>query len=752
MPMPSETLIILLVEDDTRDARLVQEKLQENEAFQFHLIHVSTLEDAVTCLSATPSISVVLLDLSLPNARGVSMVTRLLQVSPDVPVVVMSSRFDAGISDATVPSEALQALENGARDYLIKDEIDSKLLVRSIHYAIARQKATFRQYQQAQQLKAEAQKFRTLYESISAAVILLDENGIFDANSAALQLFGCTRREQFCGKAVKPNVKHQVSTEWRDATQTDVVTHISQNNSCAAPPPLIPKGGTEFPHSSTPCCPLGFSPLVQPNGEDSLALAKEYIVYAIAQGRYQFDWLYEKYYGEGFPAEVTLTRIEWENRTVLQGVIYDTSDRKVTEMQLLKAKEAAEAGNRSKSEFLATMSHELRTPLNAILVLSQLMKQETHGRLNNKQKEYISHIQKSGEHLLALINDILDLSKVEVGKEQLTFVPLDIQELCEYCLAMVREQANEQGLELTLRIDEHLRFVIADERRCKQMLLNLLSNAVKFTLAGEVSLIVTKRVVSVGGRDRDCTVSAHVRSPAVATQGASCIQGICFMVQDTGIGIASDQLPLLFEPFRQLDSGLNRRFPGTGLGLALTRSLARLHGGDVTVKSTLGQGSQFTLCLPDRSPEELVLPLLPPEPTLTEGASCPIEAQPLILLVAPDERSTLLLKDYLQVIGYRVEHLTKGQEFIQAVRAFQPNLILLDVELGEEYTGFDLLSELRQEPDTKTVKVVMLSAIASESFSESTISRERCIEAGADDYLQPPISVAQLEAILMRYL
>ena len=513
-------------------------------------------------------------------------------------------------------------------------------------------------------LRESETKFRTLYESTSAAVMLLDENKIFDANSAALQMFGCIEREQLCGK------RH-----------------------------------------------CDFSPLVQPNGRDSLSLANEYIATAIREGSCRFDWIYRKRNGEDFPTEVTLTRIELGNRKVLQAVIYDIAERKATERQLLDAKEAAEVGSRAKSEFLATMSHELRTPLNAVLGLSQLMRQEIFGTLNEKQKEYVSCIQSSGEHLLSLINDILDLSKVEAGKEQLCFEPLHIEELCDDCLSLVREQAHERGLQLTVRLDPKACICIADERRCKQMLLNLLSNAIKFTPAGEVSLIIRKLP-----------------------------EGISFTVEDTGIGIPSDKLPLLFQPFRQLDSGLNRQFPGTGLGLALTRSLAKLHGGEVTVESTLGQGSKFTLYLPDLPSEELLLPSLSQESGISEGQSCSIRAKGRILLVENDERSAMLLKDYLQVIGHRVEHLADSTHFLDLVRNFKPNLILMDVQLRGEYTGFDLLAALRQEADFKHLTVVMVTAMAMAG------DRERCLEAGADDYLSKPIGIAQLETILMRYL
>ncbi|MDZ8185558.1 MAG: PAS domain S-box protein [Nostoc sp. ChiSLP02] len=252
-------------------------------------------------------------------------------------------------------------------------------------------------------------------------------------------------------------------------------------------------------------------------------------------------------------------------------MIEDITERKQTELKLRASQEAAEAASRAKSEFLATMSHELRTPLNAVMGLSQLLQQEIVGSLNEKQKEYINCIYSSGEQLLAVINDILDLSKVEAGKEELLLLPLSVSEICNYAISTVRDRALEKGLQIRCEIDPKADICIADERRIKQMLLNLLSNAVKFTPAGEVSLVVKKVP-----------------------------QGMKFIVSDTGIGIDSSQFQFLFEPFKQLDSRLNRKYEGTGLGLALTRKLARLHGGDVTVTSTLGKGSKFTLFLPNQ--------------------------------------------------------------------------------------------------------------------------------------------------------
>ncbi|MEH2060965.1 MAG: ATP-binding protein [Nostoc sp.] len=311
-------------------------------------------------------------------------------------------------------------------------------------------------------------------------------------------------------------------------------------------------------------------------------------------------------------------------------MIEDITERKQTELKLRASQEAAESASRVKSEFLATMSHELRTPLNAIMGLSQLLQQEIVGSLNEKQNEYVNSIYSSGEHLLALINDILDLSKVEAGKEELLLSPLSVSDLCNYAIWTVRDRALEKGLQLTYQIDIEADICIADERRIKQMLLNLLTNAVKFTPGGQISLVVKKVP-----------------------------EGITFTVSDTGIGIDSNQFQFLFEPFKQLDSRLNRQYEGTGLGLALTRKLARLHGGDVTVTSTLGAGSQFTLFIPnlvypgdeaDEGDEEANINL-----SSFLSSSPAIPRNETILPGEEEDQTATMLQNYLHTIGYQVK-------------------------------------------------------------------------------------------------
>lgn len=237
--------------------------------------------------------------------------------------------------------------------------------------------------------------------------------------------------------------------------------------------------------------------------------------------------------------------------------------------ELQHQKQLADAANQAKSSFLATMSHELRTPLTSILGFSSVLLKQVFGPLTPKQVGYLTAIHESGSHLLELINDLLDLSKVEAGREELSIDRVSVSDVCEACITQVKGQADTKNLTVRWAIAPTLTSIHADIRRLKQILLNLLSNAIKFTDSGGIQLIVEQSDTEVQ-----------------------------FAIHDTGVGIAQEDQSELFKPFRQLDNQLDRRYPGTGLGLALSQKLAQLHGGHITVSSSLGQGSCFKLHLP----------------------------------------------------------------------------------------------------------------------------------------------------------
>ncbi|MBF2064178.1 MAG: response regulator [Calothrix sp. C42_A2020_038] len=554
------------------------------------------------------------------------------------------------------------AVAAGADDYLIKSEMNLQLLRHSLLRMVKQHNQTSRQY-----LQREAQ-FRVIFERSSIGIALIDtKGGIIDVNPALSQILGY-EREELCSKKLidlicEDQITIEIKLKYKLVTKTQERFELER----------------QFLHKDG-----------------------------------QLIWAH---------ISVSLVTDTTKEPTFFLAMIEDITERKQTELKLKETKEAAEAASRAKSAFLATMSHELRTPLNAIMGLSQLLQQEVVGSLNEKQHEYVNCIYTSGEHLLALINDILDLSKIEAGREELSLISLSTLDIVRNVISTVQESARAKNLQLTHSIDDNVETLIADERRLKQMLLNLLTNAIKFTQVGTVSLEV-KQVE----------------------------QGIAFIVTDTGIGIETSNFKSLFEPFRQLDNRLNRQYEGTGLGLALTLKLARLHGGDLTVESTLGVGSRFSLLLPAQPQQssetsDTNLPIISEQDSNTTfvDPSTSSALSKRILLVEDDEHTAILMQDYLQTIGYEVELIITGEKFLARVHTFKPDLILLDVHLPGDINGLDLLINLKQQEDLQEIPIVMMTPMGMGD-------RERFVQSGAVDCLNKPIGIFQLESVLVKYL
>ena len=370
--------------------------------------------------------------------------------------------------------------------------------------------------------------------------------------------------------------------------------------------------------------------------------------------------------------------------------------------------------SRLKDEFLANMSHELRTPLNAILGLSEALLEQHAGQLSPRQIKSVTTISTSGYHLLALINDILDLSKIEAGRLELYPETVKIDEFCQGCLAFVRTQALQKKIDVTFEPDGRVAKFTADPTRLKQVLVNLLTNAVKFT--------------PEGGR-----IGLTVAAPA----GEDVVR---FTVWDTGIGIADQDTPKLFRAFTQIDSGLSRAQEGTGLGLALVAKLVELQGGNVAIASEPGHGSRFTVTLPriaSPTPADAVVP-----PVATEAVRRN-DRRPLILLAEDNAANIQTVGGYLEDMGYAMHYAANGLLAVKLAHELRPALILMDIQMPV-MDGLTAILEICADATLKDIPIVALTALAMPG------DRERCLAAGATDYLSKPVSLKTLAALVAR--
>jgi PAS domain S-box-containing protein len=378
------------------------------------------------------------------------------------------------------------------------------------------------------------------------------------------------------------------------------------------------------------------------------------------------------------------------------------------------ANEALSLAGRAKDEFLASMSHELRTPLNGILGLAEILMEGIYGPVNARQSSALARVQESGQHLLALINDILDLAKVEAGKLTLDVTPVAVEELVRGCVRMIADGAHRKRLRVSTEVTFRGGPVLLDVRRMKQALVNLLANAVKFTPAGGALGI---------------------------TAAGEAGEALSIAVWDTGVGIAAGDLERLFQSFVQLDSSLAREHNGSGLGLALVRRFVELHGGRVRVESEPGQGSRFTVTVPLRPPA--VAPPATPSRPAPAFAAHRAEDGRLVLVAEDDEANAAFAGEALRAGGFRALRAKDGAEAVALARAHRPALILMDVQMPG-MDGLTAIRALRAEPDRAlaAVPILALTALAMPG------DRERCLAAGADDYVAKPVGAAQLVAAI----
>jgi signal transduction histidine kinase/DNA-binding response OmpR family regulator len=442
------------------------------------------------------------------------------------------------------------------------------------------------------------------------------------------------------------------------------------------------------------------------------------------------------------PAMVSVTALRDADDAIIGYLLIGTdntarkqveAERVKLEQRLLQKNVELEEASRMKSEFLANMSHELRTPLNAIIGFSEILRDGLIGELTEQQQRFIGDIFSSGNHLLSLINDILDLSKVEAGKMTLELESVEVWSLFANSLSIIREKAAARHIELSMDVPKELGSIQADARKVKQIVYNLLSNAVKFTVdGGQVKLSVSEVPQSDVG-SVDGTWNSR-NFPFANTEFEKFLR---ISVTDTGIGISPDGLDHLFNPFSQIDSGLARKYEGTGLGLVLLKNLAELHGGSVAIESAVGEGSRFTVWLPLRPPET-VRRTPGRVPVFNRIAST--GGIRTALVVEDDFKSADLVRVQLEAEGFEVLHAASAEAALVLAIQQPLALITLDIMLPN-MDGWELLSRLKQVPELRRIPVVIISIVAdpSKGFSlgaaavmQKPISRQELLESLGD--------------------
>jgi CheY-like chemotaxis protein len=386
--------------------------------------------------------------------------------------------------------------------------------------------------------------------------------------------------------------------------------------------------------------------------------------------------------------------------------------------ELDKAREAAEIANRAKSQFLANMSHELRTPLNAIILYTELLRDDATDRGLEVFLPDLKKIHGAAKHLLALINDVLDLSKIESGKMDLMLESFEVPAMIRDVVTTIQPLAQKNGNRLVVQCPEGVGSMYADLTKVRQSLFNLLSNACKFTEGGTIRLEVARQERDGGW--------------------------LTFRVADTGIGMTPDHLGKLFKPFSQVDTSATRRFGGTGLGLAITRHFCEAMGGDITVESKPGVGSTFTIRLPVAvgEPRAEAAGESKAEPRPAPPADRPRQGGDAILVVDDDATAREALRKFLMLKGFRVETAAGGEEGLRLARALRPLAITLDVVMPG-MDGWAVLSALKADPELADIPVILFTGMADD--------RSEAFRLGASDFVTKPVDPARLAEVLKRY-
>lgn len=614
---------VLLIEDNLKDVHFFRELLSEAKKVFIEMDHADRLSSALAFL-AKQNVDVILSDLGLPDSHGLDTFLALHTHYPDTPVIVLTGRDDEAF--------ATEAVRKGAQDYLVKGSVDSGLLIKTMLYSIERQKMLTELNHNEERFRSltnvagdaiistdslgnitlwnKAAKHifgYTSEEVMGKPALMIIPDRFQKTHSEGMRRIVSTGESRIAGKTVETAGRKKDGSEfplelsvatWKENEETffvAIIRDITERTRAAAelrklswaveqsPASVVitdSEGNIEYVNKKFTQVTgynveevIGQNPRILKSGERTSAEYKELWETITSGGEWHGEFHNKKRNGELFweYASIIAIRNEEGQITNFLAVKEEITERKKIEEQLQATKEAAEAANKAKSHFLARMSHELRTPLNSVIGFANILLKNKNGNLFVKDIEYLKIILINAKHLLGLINDILDLSKIEAGKEEVHLSSVSMDMFVQDIINQISGQIGDREIDMCLELPESVAPFETDEAKLKQVLINLVGNAIKFTSRGSIKVRVE--------------IDENTRLP------------VRIDVTDTGIGIPKDKLEVIFKPFQQVDYAASRKYGGTGLGLAISRRLLKLLGYSLEVKSEVGEGSTFSVLL-----------------------------------------------------------------------------------------------------------------------------------------------------------
>jgi two-component system sensor histidine kinase/response regulator len=656
---------VLLVEDNPTDALLAVDELSNTVGATYEVEQANRLEWALALAVANP-FDVVLLDLTLPDSDGLPTFLQLRAALPNVPVVVLSHHADEKM--------ALQAVNAGAQDYLVKGQGDRQL-ARAVRYAIER---------------AQASSALLLAQTRLQRVINGTNDGLWDWFNVTHNAVWWSP-SYYAQLGYSPQEMESTTDNFQSLVHPRDLKYISQVT------------------------------------RDALAgLCDVKLEYQLKTKSGQYRWF--STLGKVYRVEGQPTRMAGSTRDITDAKLFEQEldqhrhhleemvDKRTTELQA--ALKQADAANVAKSAFLANMSHEIRTPMHAILGFTHLLRRDAPSPV---QVDRLNKIKNAGEHLVGLINNILDISKIEAGRLELEPCPFNLSDLVDSVGAIVNQSALDKGLTMAMHGLPPAMWFHGDPVRLRQALLNYLGNAVKFTHQGGISLLV----------------SLQEETP----------EGVVlrFEVKDSGIGIEPISLERLFQAFEQADASTTRSFGGTGLGLVITRRLAILMGGEAGASSQIGQGSTFWFTVRLQRCKGIPGLTLPVEKADPKAELQRLHRGAKLLVVDDDPFNREVAVDLFQGIGLTVDVAVDGLDALAAAQARQYDLVLMDVQMPG-MNGLDSTRAVRALPGWEQTPILAMTA------NVSAEDRKACAQAGMNDFVSKPIDAQDLFSTLLKWL